>query len=404
MNDVSRVMSLKRAGLWSVAWLSVAVGGEAGAQVSAPPAQGAESFVATDPIRCWWRTGKSAVYIGEHFSLTLTCSVVDTADVRVVADQTRLDPAAVQLPPFDVLEGIRHPDIQAGQRRLFQHEYSVRLIADDLFGSQVAIPSVDVLYRVQSEVEATETIEGREQVYQLPALPIGVMALASSQAVDIRDATADTFGAIASRRFRGNVAFALAALFFSAGLGCVAVAVSSALRRSRAPSDETSRPLSDVQVLGGAVRELERVKAEVLREGWSLDTVGETLAAVRLGIAIALGQRSPQVILDPDAPGQDGAVIVRSGLMRPRRVMVSASVTADAFGRAAGDVGGLRSVLHVLTAARYGRSEDVPREDLDRAVTEGVTALERLRAERSWPKTASDALRRAVAMRWRRVP
>ena len=397
-------MSLNRAGFWSVVWLSVVLGGGVGAQVSAPPAQGEESLVATDPIRCWWRTGKSAVYVGEHFSLTVTCSVVDTAAVRVVVDQTRLDPAAVQLPPFDVLEGMRHADIQAGGRRLFQYQYSVRLITDDLFGGVIAIPAVDVQYRVQSEIDATETIEGQERVYQLPELPVRVMVLASSQAVDIRDATTDTFGEIEGRRFRGNVAFVLAALFFSVGLGCVAVAASSAVQRYRASFEETLQPLSDVDVLGGAIRGLERVQEEVLREGWSLDMLGETLAAVRLGLAIALGRQPPQVILEPEAPGEVGAVVVRSGLMRPRRVMVSASVTSDAFGPAASDAGRLRAVLDVVTAARYGRSQDVPREDLDRAVKEGLTEMERLRAERSWPKTASDALRRAVAVTWRRVP
>jgi hypothetical protein len=404
MNDVSRAMSFNRAGLWSAVCLTVALGGEARAQETALPAQGAESLVAIDPIRCWWRTGKSAVYIGEHLLLTLTCSVVETADVRVVADQARLDPAAVQLQPFDIVEGMRHPDIQAGQRRLFQYEYVVRVIADDLFGSVVPIPPVDVHYRVLSDVEATDTIEGLERVYQLPALPITVMTLASLQAVDIRDTTSGTFSAIQSLRFRGNVAFALAALLFSVGLGFVAVAASSAMRRYRTPSDEMPRLLSDADVLGGAIRELERVQGDVLREGWSLPAIGMALAAVRLGIAIALGRRPAQVVLDPADPGQDGAVIVRSGVIQPRRVMVSASVTADAFGPAGGDAEGLRSVLRVLTVARYGRRDDLPREDLDRAVDEGLTVLGRLRTERSWPKTVSDALHGAVAMRWRRVP
>lgn len=398
------MISLNRAGFWSVVCLSVVLVGEVGAQGGAAPAQDVESFVAVDPIRCWWRTEKSAVYIGERFSLTMTCSVVDTADVRVVVDQTRLDPAAVQVPPFDVSDGMRHPDIQTVGRRLFQYEYSVGLMADDLFGSLIAIPSVDLQYRVLSEVEANEAIEGQELVYQLPALPISVMALASSQAVDIRDATTETFGAIESRRFRGNVAFVLAALLFSVGLGCVAVAASSAVRRYRIPSDETLRPLSDAEVLSGAIRELERVQEKVLREGWSLDMLGETLAAVRLGLAIALGRQPPQVLLELDAPCPDGAVVVRSGLMRPRRVMVSASVTSEAFGPAASDAGSLRSVLRVLTAARYGRSEDIPSEDVDRAVNEGVAELERLRTERWWPKMASDALRRAVAVRWGRAP
>jgi hypothetical protein len=256
---------------------------------------------------------------------------------------------------------------------------------------------------VQSEIDASETIEGQERVYRLPELPVSVTALASPQAVDIRDATTDTFGDIESRRFRGNVAFVLAALFFSVGIGCVAVAASSAVQRYRATSEETLHPLSDADVLGGAIRELERVQEEVLREGWSLDIFGETLAVVRLGLAIALGRQSSQVILESEAPGEKGAVVVRSGLIRLRRVMVSASVTSAALGPAASDAGRLRAVLDVFTAARYGRSQNVPPEDLDRTVNEGLTEMRRLRAERSWPKTASDAVRRAVAVTWRRV-
>lgn len=397
-------MSLSRAGYWGAVLLSVVLGGDVDAQVNAPPGQGEETLVATAPIQCWWRTGRSAVYIGERFSLTMTCSVVDTPAVRVVADQTRLDPAAVQVPPFDVLDGTRHADIRAGGRRLFQYEYSVRLIADDLFGSLTAIPAFDVRYRVQSEVDATEAIEGQERVYRLPELPVSVMALASSQAVDIRDATTDTFGDIENRRFRGNVAFVLAALLFSVGAGCVAVAVSGAVRRYRAPSEERLRPLSDADVLGGAIDQLERVREAVLREGWSVDVLGDALAAVRLGLAIALGRQPPQVILDSGAHSEEGAVVVRSGRVRPRRVMVSASVTSRALGPVASDAGRLRAVLDVVTAARYGRSQDLPGEDLDRAVNEGLAEMARLRAERSWPKTASDALRRAVAVRWRRVP
>ena len=355
------------------------------------------------------------MYVGERFSLTLTCSVVDTPAVRVVAEQTRLDPAAMQLPPFNVVEGTRHPDIQSGQRRLFQYEYALRVVAEDLFGRQVAIPALDVLYRVQSQVETAATVESMEQSYRLPALPIQIMALVPPQAVDIRDAPSATFGEIQDRRFRGNVAFALAALLFSGSLGFLAVAAIVAVRRYRTPADRTVPLLSDAAVLRGAIRELERVQAEARREGWSRDAIGRALAAVRLGIAIALDRRPPQTLLEPGVAGREGSLIVTLGRLRPKRVMVSASITADALsaapgggGTVDGDTAGgpsppvlddLRSILAVLTTARYTRPDNVPRQNLDEAVAEAIAVVRRLRITRSWPTSAAGGIRRLVAAR-----
>ena len=420
MNGTMRSAAARQAIVWGVVALGAGGVRPADAQVGAPAAQGVESLVATDPIRCWWRTGKSAVYVGERFSLTVTCSVVDTPGVRVVPDQSRLDPAALQLPPFNVVEGARHADIQAGQRRLFQYEYSLRLVAEDLFGRQVAIPALDVSYRVQNQVEAAAAVESLEQTYRLPALPVQVLALVPPQAADIRDASAATFGEIENRRFRGNVAFAVAALLFSACLGSLAVAALVSVRRYRTPADRIAPLLSETGMLRSAIRQLERVQEEVSRDGWSRDAMGRALAAVRLGFAIALGLRPPQIVLEPGVPGRDGAVIVTTGVLRPKRVMVSASVTADAAGAAAepgsGAVNGdarrpsaapvldeFRSILAVLTAARYARQEDLPREPLDEAVTEAIALMRRLRAGRSWPASAAGGLHRMVSARWPRA-
>ena len=50
----------------------VAAQGPAGA--SAPA-----GTVESDPIKCWWKTDKNAVHVGERFTLVLTCAVVDTS-------------------------------------------------------------------------------------------------------------------------------------------------------------------------------------------------------------------------------------------------------------------------------------------------------------------------------------
>src|ERR671931_127122 len=81
-------------------------------QPVATPPPGGESTDAT-PITCWWRTDRAAIYVGERFTLTLTCALVSGEDVRVVADTARLDPAALDLSPFEIVSGTRHKDVEA---------------------------------------------------------------------------------------------------------------------------------------------------------------------------------------------------------------------------------------------------------------------------------------------------
>ena len=403
---MSVIRSLRRHGavIWTIVAL-VGANGVAAAQPGAPAAPGEGALVATDPIRCWWRTDKSAVYVGERFALTLTCSVVDTEGVRVVAEQSRLDPAALQLPPFDVVEGVRHPDVQSGQRRFFQYDYSLRVVAPDLFGREVVIPPLDVRYRVQTQAAATATVEGAEQVYRLPALPLYVTALVPQRSVDIRDAPGASLGEVQNRRFRGNIAFALAALLFSASLGCLAVAATAGVRRYRAPVDRTAPPLSDAGLLRSAIRELEGARETARIEGWTSSVIGRALAAIRVGLAIALGRRPMQTVLDPGVPGRDGAVIATIGTFRPKRVMVSASVTGNAIDNPASPLlERFRSILATLTSARYSRDETARREQVDEAVDEAIALLRRLRSERSWRHSAPASIRRAIAGTRTQVP
>ncbi|OFW05035.1 MAG: hypothetical protein A3I61_19180 [Acidobacteria bacterium RIFCSPLOWO2_02_FULL_68_18] len=355
-------------------------------QTPTTPAPGA----ATDPIRCWWKSARSAVYVGERFPLTLTCSLVDTAAVRVVADQSRLDPAAVRLAPFDVVGGLRHPDIPAGPRRFLQYEYSLRIVADGLFGREVAVPAFDVHYRVQSADGQAAAVESMERTYRLPALPIRVSALVAQGANDIREGPPLTFDAIERRRFRGNVAFALAALLFSASLGCTAAGAARVWRRRLAP--RAARLLSDNDILRGALREMERVERETARSGWTGELVGSALAAARVGAALALGQQPPQIAVDGPGADREGALVLDRGIVRRARLMVSASITAEAASP-------LRPALAELTAARYARADRFDGERLDSALADALAAVRRLRAERSWPARAPGLVGRILARR-----
>ena len=390
-------------------WLSLAATGGLFAQVSPPDERGSEQTIATDPIRCWWKSGKSAVFLGEQFPLTLTCRVVDTPAIRVVADQSRLDPMAVQLPPFDVVGGTRHPDVQAGSRRFFQYQYSLRVIGDDLFGRDITVPMLDIHYRIESAIDEDAATEGREQVYRVPALPVRVLSLVSAQAIDIRDAPVETFAEIQSGRFRANVAFTIAALLFSAGFGLLAVAAFGVIRQYRTPATPAARLLSQDAILRSARHALHTLQRDVEREGWNRDLIGRTLAVVRLGCAIALGRQPAQVAVNDEPRNQDGALVVRRGLFRPERLMVSASGNADELnqererhsgaqhvaavqGQTPALLGDFRSVLDVFTIARYGRQDNLDRADLDRALADAVGALRQLRTNRSWLSRTSNAI------------
>src|SRR3954447_25751599 len=188
-------------------------------------AAGAQT-VQTDPLQCWWRTSAGAVRVGEPFTVVLTCAVLETDAATVVVDQTRLEPSVVQFAPYEVLGGSHGADLRTEQRRFFQYEYRLRLIADGMFGRDVALPEMKLSYRVQSKVGQKTSLQGRDQTYMMPAQSMRVLSLVPSDATDIRDtSSSDTFSDIDQRAFRanlftivGSVMFVLAGLMALLGL------------------------------------------------------------------------------------------------------------------------------------------------------------------------------------------
>ena len=143
--------------------------------------------VQTDPLQCWWRTSAGAIRVGEPFTVVLTCAVLESDAATVVVDQSRLEPSVVQFAPFEVLGGSHGADIRTDLRRFFQYEYRLRLLAENLFGKDVALPDTKLSYRVQSKVGQNTSLQGRDQSYVLPAQSVRVLSLVPSDASDIRD-------------------------------------------------------------------------------------------------------------------------------------------------------------------------------------------------------------------------
>src|SRR5437763_1792222 len=98
--------------------------------------------VETDPIKCFWKTDRSAVIVGERFTVVLTCGIVETDKIKAVPDFNQLEASTIGLQPFEVVKGVRHEDIRDAPWRYIQYEYTVRLIAEGRFEKDLNLPAV----------------------------------------------------------------------------------------------------------------------------------------------------------------------------------------------------------------------------------------------------------------------
>jgi hypothetical protein len=387
-------------------WASLAAAAASQAPVPAAgagPASGSDS----DPIACWWKTSTSAVHVGEQFTLTLTCGLVETEAGRVVTDTDRLDPAALDVAPFEVISGTRHRDVEAPPRRYLQYSYTVRLLADELFGRDVDIPSVAITYNI--ETFGATAARGRDQVYLLPALPMRILSLVPITATDIQDASPDSFADIDRRAFRatGEIG-AAAALFAFAAVFIVMSAVRFARPRVAVAAVDVAA-LPPAVVLRSCSREAARLKSEVAGGGWTLDRVDTALAVFRIAASVALGRSVAQRVVDEDVVPQEGQLRVRKSALSSQRVLISGATTASAVAarleeRGAGRIDPrlrvtleeLGDALAAFAGARYARADTLDSSALDAALEAGMRAVARLQMLKRWPARAADAASRAA--------
>jgi len=377
----------------------LSVAGAAAQSPSAPTAQTVE----TDPLQCWWRTSAGAVRVGEPFSAVLTCAVLETDDVKIVVDESRLEPSVMQVVPFEVLGGVHAADLRTADRRFFQFEYRLRLISENQFGKDVALPETKLSYRVQSKVGQKTAVEGRDQTYLLPPLSLRLLSLVPSDASDIRDASAETFGDLDQRAFRasllvvvGGVLFALAALV--AILTIVRVFV-----RSRKPTAAADRLIGDRAILRGVGRELAAVQRQREDGGWNSELAARALAALRLVGTYAIGRKAARtlVVSHKFAPAtaaeltaDKGRLVVSAGWLKRKQIAVSGSVTGVTLSTAlarvarsdarAGELESLSGALTQFTTAQFGRDGTFDNAVLDESLQSGVRLLKRLTFEQTW--------------------
>ena len=366
---------------------------------TASPGQGA--IAETPPIECWWRTSRGAVRVGEPFSLVLTCAVVENDSVVVVPDQTRLDRGALQVPPFDVIGGTHPPDLRSGQRRFFQYAYTLRIIGDDVFGKDVELPALSILFRIQSRVQEG-SVQGRDLAYVLPPASIRVLSIVPNGARDLREPPLDTFDAIEARTFRANMLLVMGGALLGLGALTVLTAAVQLLRRSRRRQPDPNRLISDAAILSAMRKQLAVVRRRA-DDGWTGELAVRAAAALRIAGGFAVAHRISQRPAATGGKPQDGQLVARGGWLRGKRVLVSSSVTAALVGRelARGHASAGRrqrlealqtSLVH-LNAAQFGREATLDSAVLDESLTNGRALLRRLRLENLWPVRTLNALR-----------
>jgi len=360
----------------------------------------AAQTVQTDPLQCWWRTSAGAVRVGEPFTVVLTCAVVETDEAKVVVDQTRLEPSVVQFAPFEVLGGFHGADLRSDQRRFFQYEYRLRLIADGMFGKDVALPETKISYRVQSTVGQKTSLQGRDQTYVMPAQSMRVLSLVPSDASDIRDTSAsETFGDIDQRAFRanlftviGSVLFVLAALM--AILGLVRL-----FQRYRKPTIASERLIGDTAILNGVGRELSSVQRDRDAGSWTPELASRAVGALRIAATYAIGRPVSQMpasrlLADGGETAEPGRLILKTGWLRGKRIAVSGAVTPQTISRVLARPGNtaarttllesLSRALGIFTVATFNREGALDDSALDEALATSKQVLRRMKFEQLW--------------------
>jgi hypothetical protein len=364
------------------AWPSA--GAQAGLhnQSSATPTSG--DVVTEEALTCWWRTTVAAVRVGEPFSVVLTCSALNTPTVIVVPDESRLDPKAVQFPPFEVLTGARAPDLGNDQRRFLQYRYDLRVIADDRFGRDLKLAPLTVNYRIRSRSSDGTLSEGQDQAYQLPALSMRVLSTVADDAADIRGGSTALFEEIDARSFRSTLLREAGALFFALSALALIATVVQLVRRRPAAQRTDERRVPAWLVHRGVARAFGDVERARQANGWTPELVAQALAAMRMVAAYVV--TSPMTLrpLRSNAVAAPGTVTVPAQWSHRRTASASSPATpqivADVRSKAAAQgadpaylqkLEDVKRALSVFTRARYGRDVDQDDAALDEALAIG---------------------------------
>jgi hypothetical protein len=362
--------------------------------------------IEVEPIKCFWKTDRSTIIVGERFTVVLTCGIVETDSIKAVPDFNQLEASTIGLQPFEVIKGVRHEDVRNPPWRYIQYEYTVRMIAEGLFEKDIDLPAVKITYHIQSSIGGGST--GRDQTYQLPPMPMHVASLVPKKVTDIRDTTVSTFADIEARRVRSTGEFVAALIAFGFAAVLIGLAAVRVVGRYRIRTPAAERPLGLSAVLSGCLREAGRVKADALG-GWTPELASRALTVLRIGGAVALDRPVAQSLVLAGVSPREGQLALRKGLLGRRRSLISTATTPVMISRSLASTNGhapnartetmlreFEESLAVLSRARYGRDGKLDGSALETAFENGVAALRKLRVAKRWPMRMIGSLTRSA--------
>ena len=330
----------------------------------------------------------------------LTCAVLETDAATVVVDQSRLEPSVVQFAPFEVLGGTHGADLRTGTRRFFQFEYRLRLIAENQFGKDVALPETKLSYRVQSRVGQGTALQGRDQTYLLPAQSMRVLSLVPTDATDIRDASAETFSDLDQRAFRANLFVVVGGVLFVARRARRAARAGPARPRYRKPATAAERLMIRMPPsCAASAASSGPSRASGPDTGWTTgagrpragrrphrrhvrDRPARELHAGGRGRHHGRRPPHPEDRLAAREAARDFRVGHRPGVAARLRAhgrrRSAERASRDACSKALGQA------LTVLTAAQYGRDAALDDAALDETLATGSQLMRRMMFEQTW--------------------
>lgn len=397
-----KVFAVSKAVLLAV-FVALFWGADAFAQTPPGATPGENRVVTADALNCWLKSDKSAVRIGEEFTVTLTCRLAETGREKTVINESLIDPNVLALPPYQVKNGRRYRDmirVLPGPDgpvtfRTMQYVYTVKLIGEGFIGRDVPLPPVEIRYHIDLITKKDTVAPGKERTYLLPSLPMRIQSLVPRAANTIRDAGNETFGDIENRRRNAVIAFILAGIFLLLP-PVVMVPVLVRAIRGRRESVPNGTVFCDKDLFRHLARELLRIEQNCRTASWDDRSVATTLAVFRVGGALALARRIVQTPADVETRGTEGQLKFRKGFWPRTKVLVSASLTPEEMAKELAAASGqvaltarrkelleeTQGAFAVFNDARYatpGKGAD--RAALDVALKKGQRLLEELRCD-----------------------
>lgn len=348
-----------------------------------------EADKAIEAIKCWWKTDKSVVRIGEKFEVILTCQIVETDLEKAVPQESDLEPSVISLAPYTSIGGMRHPDIHRKNLRFFQYQYDLKLMGEGFFGKEVPVPPLEIKYRIDRKVQQ-ENINTKENIYRLPELPMKVSSLVPKDAKDIRDSSHKTFSVVKELRFKAVVSFILAGLFLVVPLAIMFLPLWRAILVWKRSSFNGTL-FGNTALLRRILSELKQAQSLRIKDGWNGELVGRVTTIFRIAGAIALSMNVSQLSEKFEKKGLEGQLKLRKGLLWSKKVMISSDLTPEAM-KAKANVSTLMNdqwnrefidVFQVFNDARYG-SEELDESRLDASLVHCINLVKKLRYRHFW--------------------